>query len=173
MHPASESLSNVWAFCKYSWTYFQDVSHSDFLSRTDLLTRKWLNIYLASEFIFSVCADLSQDHCHWQWEDQQTLFYFVSLIPSLCILLTKFTSGPFHGKIYKSLLFWIQWFWPILNYKFNKILFWKAEIFYYIFYWSAEFLLKFILSYHDTNSTTHLHGEHLLDWQRWQLCGIV
>ena len=81
------------------------------------------------------------------WEEQHTLFFFVSLI--LCILLIDFSSGPFLGNLSKSLLFGIQWFWPIFSYKFNKSLFWMAGIISNLFYWSADSLfafLKFILS---------------------------
>ena len=142
--------------------------------------KKWLNIHPESEFIFSVCADLSLARDH--WEEQQTLFYFVSLIlcrycwlifiqaHSLAIFLDPYyfesnDSGLLSSTIISSMN---SFFGTGLGTQKSSLIFFTGLL--------NPSLPAWNLSYYDTGSATHLHWEYLLDhwhWQRWQLCGIV
>ena len=147
----------------HGWTSIQGVSpFSVFVLIRTTNKNGWTLIQWVSSFLV-----VKRDLNHYKWP---ILYLDCKLLCFLILSITLLTDFQLEQRIDSLSKYLLQSF-PGQPTVFNKLC--SPHI-----YWSAKFLLLAspYLSYHHlhVNSTTHLHGEHLLEKQtwRWQICGV-
>ena len=165
-NPGSELLSSVYVNINHWQEQLNTHPESQFLSTVFSKQDHWQEWSRLTSWLYSECNSLwLPDSHHWLTFLQA---HSLAVFLNLNAFYKSNHSGPVSSIISSGLsLFGIQ----------------KRESSLIIFTGLLKSFFKFacmnfLLSYDDANSTTHLHGEHLLEHQqpeRWpgQLCWIV